>query len=66
CFKEFPVRCPIPAAEMNRRLLAGGIRGGVDLGRFDPARADQLLVAVTEKRTRSEMDLLVSLLEGIR
>jgi len=29
---------------------------GVDLGRFDPAWSRHLLVAVTEKRTKAEVD----------
>jgi glycine dehydrogenase subunit 1 len=62
-FKEFSVRCPVPA----RRVIDGGLeRGllcGVDLGRFDPAWSDRLLVAVTEQRTRAEIDSYLEFLK---
>lgn len=41
--------------------LAGGYLVGVPLGRFYPELADCLLVAVTEKRTRAELDRFVEL-----
>ena len=65
-FKEFPLDCPKPVAEINARLLEGGVRGGVDLGMFDAGQKNRMLIAVTEKRTRAEIDKLVSLLEGVR
>jgi len=42
--------------------LDNGYMVGVPLGQFDPGLADCLLVAVTEKRTRAELDRLVELL----
>ena len=58
-FKEFVVRCPgkDPAAllaEVGRR----GFHGGIALGRWYPELADAILVAVTEKRTKDEIDAL--------
>ena len=41
------------------RLLRDGYHGGLELGRWYPALADCLSVAVTEKRTRAEIDGLV-------
>lgn len=61
-FKEFVVRCPAPANEINDRLSDRGIIGGLDLGRFYPDLADHMLLCVTEKRTREEMDALVEAL----
>ncbi len=61
-FKEFTVRTPRPPAEINATLLKAGIIGGLDLGRFDAAWANQWLVCVTEKRTREEIDRLVDCL----
>jgi glycine dehydrogenase subunit 1 len=55
-FKEFVVRTPVPAARVVEAGLSHGILAGVDLGRFDSAWQNRLLVAVTEKRTRSEMN----------
>ncbi len=63
-FKEFVVRCPRPAGEIVAQVLDEGILAGVDLGRFSKDMEDCLLVAVTEKRTKDEIDRLVAALEG--
>jgi glycine dehydrogenase subunit 1 len=56
-FQEFALELPVPAGPVVARMLREeGILAGLDLGRIDPARARQLLVAVTEKRTRAELD----------
>jgi glycine dehydrogenase subunit 1 len=44
----------------NRGLLAG-----VPLGRFDPRFDECLLIAVTEKRTKEEIDRLVDALRSV-
>jgi glycine dehydrogenase subunit 1 len=63
--KEFVVRCPRPAAEVNRALLAQGIVGGYDLGRYAPALADCLLLCCTELTTREHIERLVAALREI-
>ena len=65
-FNEFVIRTPLPPEEVNRRLLAHRILGGVALGGWYPELADGWLLCVTEQRTRSEIDALVSALEEIR
>ncbi len=55
-FKEFVVECPIPAATVISELLEKGFLAGVDLGRFRDEWKNHLLLAVTEKRTKEEMD----------
>jgi glycine dehydrogenase subunit 1 len=66
-FNEFVVRTPVPAAEVNRHLMSGsGIVGGLDLGRFDPAHQDCLLLACTELTTRQEIDDLVAALHELQ
>ncbi|MDR7582386.1 MAG: glycine dehydrogenase, partial [Armatimonadota bacterium] len=65
-FNEFVVRTPLPPEEVNRRLLAHRILGGLPLGRWYPELADGWLLCVTEQRTRSEIDALAAALEGIR
>lgn len=65
-FLEFVVETPRPAAEINERLLEQGIIGGFDLGKVDAKYKNQLLVCVTEKRTKMEIDALVAALEGMR
>ena len=59
-FMEFALRYKGDPAELNRRLLGRGIIGGLDLGKRYPALgADNVyLVAVTEKRTKDEIDAL--------
>jgi glycine dehydrogenase subunit 1 len=62
-FKEFVVRLPGPAAEINAHLLKQhGIIGGYDLGRDEPRLKNHMLVAVTEVNTRVGIDLLVAAL----
>jgi glycine dehydrogenase subunit 1 len=63
-FHEFIVRCPRPPAELNRRLLAEGILGGLPLGRFYPALADCALYCCTEMNTRAEIDRLCEVLSA--
>jgi len=59
-FKEFVVRLPAPAAEINARLREQhGIIGGYDLGGEYPHLKDHMLVAVTELNTRAGIDQLV-------
>ena len=66
-FKEFTVTTPLPAKEVNKRLLKKhGIIGGLDLGRVDKAMANQWLVAVTDMNPKSEIDQLIAALETIR
>jgi len=55
-FKEFVLECDRPADRVLARLAKHGILGGVPLARFYPQMENRLLVAVTEKRTRAELD----------
>ena len=65
-FNEFVIeRANGSADELLARLEQRGILGGVSLGRFDAARSRQLLVAVTERHSRADLDrLLAALREG--
>jgi glycine dehydrogenase subunit 1 len=63
--KEFVVRCPQPAAAINRALLDRGIIGGFDLGRYAPDLADCLLLCCTELTTRGDIDRLAAALADI-
>lgn len=58
-FREFVVKSKRPVAELNDALLKHGILGGYDLGQDYPELANHWLVAVTEKRTKEEIDNLV-------
>ncbi|MED0655778.1 aminomethyl-transferring glycine dehydrogenase subunit GcvPA [Anoxybacillus ayderensis] len=58
-FNEFVVRLNKPVAEVNKKLLEKGIIGGYDLGRDYPELQNCMLIAVTELRTKEEIDTLV-------
>ena len=62
-FKEFTLRLPKSPERVAARLAKAGILAGIPLKTFDRKLADCLLVAVTEKRTKDEIDRLV---EGVR
>lgn len=64
-FKEFVVRDKQGrVAELIEQAADGGYLAGVPLARWYPELADCFLVAVTEKRTRQEIDGLVQALSG--
>lgn len=65
-FKEFAVKTDIDPSTVRKALLDAGIMGGYDLGNSYPAYKNILLFAVTEKRTKAEIDKLVEALEGIK
>lgn len=64
-FNEFVVKCKEPVRELNHRLLDAGIIGGYDLGLSYPQFDGHMLVAVTEQRTKQEIDALVQEMEAI-
>ena len=61
-FKEFVLEGPTSPASLIRKLSREGILAGIDLGRLQGSWRSGLLVAVTEKRTRQDMDAYVDLL----
>ncbi|MCJ8006812.1 aminomethyl-transferring glycine dehydrogenase subunit GcvPA [Lederbergia wuyishanensis] len=58
-FNEFVVKVGKPVGEVNEKLLLKGIIGGYDLGRDYPELDGHMLVAVTELRTKEEIDSFV-------
>jgi glycine dehydrogenase subunit 1 len=58
-FKEFVVQIPGDAAGLLRRLVTAGFHAGLALGRWYPRLDRCVSIAVTEKRTRAEIDALV-------
>ena len=55
-FREFVIRLPGPSEPFLRWAAERKILAGIPLVRFDRARANDLLVAVTEKRSREDLD----------
>jgi glycine dehydrogenase subunit 1 len=64
-FNEFVARVRGgDAARLVEAVAAKGVIAGLDLGRMDRARSGELLVAVTERHTRADLDRLVAELAG--
>ena len=57
-FKEFAVKVPGDPAQLNRHLKKRGIIGGYPLTGVDRGLDEAVLIAVTEKRSREEIDRL--------
>ncbi len=64
-FNEFVLRLPVNAIMLSEKMQDYGILAGLSLKYFDDARDRELLVAVTEKRTRAELDAYVDALKEV-
>ena len=64
-FKEFAVECPVSPQKILETFRKEGIFAGIDLSRFDYGIENGLLIAVTEKRTKQEMDRYVDLMKKV-
>ncbi|MDQ0351002.1 glycine dehydrogenase subunit 1 [Alkalibacillus filiformis] len=58
-FNEFIVKLNKPVSEVNEQLLQKGYIGGYDLGRTSDGYDQHMLVAVTEVRSKEEIDQFV-------
>lgn len=63
-FKEFTVEVKGNVPALLERLLKAGYHGGLHLGRWYPQLGNCLSIAVTEKRTKQEIDGFVSALRA--
>ncbi|HMA59773.1 MAG TPA: aminomethyl-transferring glycine dehydrogenase subunit GcvPA [Halanaerobiales bacterium] len=59
-FHEFWLKTKLPVSKVLTELKENKILGGIDLSRFD--EEEGILMSVTEKRTKDELDELVQLL----
>ncbi|OZM57652.1 glycine dehydrogenase (aminomethyl-transferring) [Lottiidibacillus patelloidae] len=57
-FNEFVVKLNAPIEEVNKKLLEKGIIGGYNVGNDYPELENHMLIAVTELRTKEEIDTL--------
>ena len=55
-FNEFVIKLSLPFKEVNNKLFEKGMIGGFDLGSVYPDLLNHMLVAVTELRTKEEID----------
>ena len=60
--REFAVTLDAPVDRVIERCAAEGVNPGYALGRDLPEHPDGLLVAITEQRSRADIDRLVSVL----
>ena len=65
-FKEFAVTTDLDAEKVAAELRKEDMIGGYHLGINYPQFKNSTLYAVTEKRTKTEIDKLTSVLEGIK
>ncbi|GGA23560.1 aminomethyl-transferring glycine dehydrogenase subunit GcvPA [Paenibacillus physcomitrellae] len=65
-FNEFVIKLPegTDMAALQSKLLAEGYIGGYDLGKTYPELAGHMLIAVTERRSKEEIDRFSVILEG--
>lgn len=64
-FNEFVIKLPGDSSEVVGKLIDRGFAGGFPLGRYYHDRKNQLLVAVTEKRTREEIKAFANAMEAV-
>jgi len=65
-FNEFVVSVPGSAKDLVASAVKEGFFPGIALDQFEGGLESDLLIAVTEKRTRPEMDSLVDFLRGYK
>jgi glycine dehydrogenase subunit 1 len=63
--REFAVRVDAPVGAVIDACAAAGVNPGLDLGRFDQAWEGGLLVALTEQRSRADIDRLADVLGAV-
>ncbi len=63
-FNEFVIEVPGTAKDVIKKATENGFFPGIDLSQFRGNSASQLLVAVTEKRSKLEMESLLHFLKG--
>jgi glycine dehydrogenase subunit 1 len=62
-FNEFVIRLPKPADEIVKRLLSKGIAAGIPLAEHYIGMDNSLLITVTEKRSKAEIERLAKAIE---
>jgi glycine dehydrogenase subunit 1 len=62
--REFALKLAAPVDRVVARCREQGVNPGYALGRDYPEHSDGLLVAITEQRTREDIDRLASVLEA--
>ncbi len=63
-FREFVINTPVPADKIVHTLARQSIYAGIDMAPYGDA--NQLMVAVTEKKTKAQMDALVKAIQEVK
>ena len=64
-FNEFTLMLPVDASIVVEKMIERGIAAGFPLGRYYKGMEKYLIVAVTEKRTKEEIDLYAHTLQEV-
>ena len=64
-FNEFVIKLPDDAATIVQKLIDKGYAAGFPLGAYYEDRKNQLLISVTEKRTKEEIKGLANAMEAV-
>ncbi len=64
-FNEFVVRLPKAAVQVLEAMNTRGFQAGIPLAALDAGGPNDLLIAVTEQRTRNELDAFATALEEV-
>jgi glycine dehydrogenase subunit 1 len=64
-FNEFTIHLPKDASDVVAAMMKKGFAAGFPLGRYYPGMERYLLVAVTEKRTKEEIDRYAKALQQV-
>ncbi len=64
-FKEFTLKTDLDIEKMNQKLAKHGFLGPLNQGLFREDKAGLVTFAVTEQRTKEEMDTLIRILGGL-
>ncbi|MGO4987482.1 aminomethyl-transferring glycine dehydrogenase subunit GcvPA [Gallicola sp. Sow4_E12] len=62
-FDEFTIKTSVDAQTINDRLYENGIMGGINIEKFNNELGHGMIIAVTEKRKKSEIDKFVEVVK---
>jgi glycine dehydrogenase subunit 1 len=65
-FMEFVLKSDMEVSKVNEELLNQGILGGLSLETFNAEEKKMVLLCVTEKRSKEEIDVLAKIMEGVK
>ena len=64
-FNEFQIKLPVKATTVIDKMVEKGFEAGIPLGRYYKGMDNDMLVTVTEKRTKEEIDSFAGALEEV-